>query len=137
MDNYIDYFESKFDAGSCIKMPETKYLENKISITENFTKIKIDNIETQLKYATTTENIIEYNYGGILGPQKTKEISEIFTLSNGEILESVWVVKHGTNTVFDKIKFRNREYRPRSNNYEKKYVKYKNKYIQLKKNNMP
>lgn len=129
--HYTVYSESKYDAGTCIKMPETIFFGNRISITNDFTKIKIHHDVIPLEYVNTTRTIIDYNYGGILGPQKTQQISEIFKLSTGETLDRIWVAKHSTDIVFDKIIFRQSEYRP-LHYYKKQYFKYKTEYLKLK-----
>uniref|UniRef100_A0A6G6ACF1 Uncharacterized protein n=1 Tax=Borely moumouvirus TaxID=2712067 RepID=A0A6G6ACF1_9VIRU len=113
MNNFNIYYESKYEAGSCIRRNEILFGDDKIMLDKNFTKIKIGDEIIYLKYIKTKIKRGKYNVGGIIGYTEAYFITRIFQLSENQYIYIIYVSTMGQPFKFNHIKYNNKEYRPK------------------------
>ncbi|AGC01824.1 hypothetical protein H012_gp639 [Acanthamoeba polyphaga moumouvirus] len=111
MDNFNIYYESKYEAGSCIRRNRILFGDDKIAINNNFTKLKINDEIIYPKYIKTKLKKGKYNVGGIIGYTEAYFITRIFQLSQNQYIYIVYVSTMDQPFKFDHIKYNNKEYR--------------------------
>lgn len=88
------YKSIKYEGGSCIRKPTYNFDYSKKIIINNIKlgeSIIINNIPYKLISFKVNKSIGTYNYGGIMGPQNTSFLYNIYKLNDGNEITFVFI----------------------------------------------